>query len=155
MAQFQQYIHIYICIYIYIYKTLYILLESYVILCIWPLYIILHIIIYIYIYIHNLYNLYIHVVLVVLVVRRRPSSSFTRPRFKFNRNTKNATITTTEFLGQRRGRILKFQHQTSIRLGAGEKVTHNRNTVGRNWKLLLDLLHLKRLPLETVIIYEY
>ena len=37
---------------------------------------------------------------------------------------------TTESLGPRWGRILKFQHEATTHSGAGEKATHNINVVG-------------------------
>ena len=50
------------------------------------------------------------------------------------RGTNNATITTTEFLGPRRGRLLKSQHQASTLTysRAGEKLAQNGSFVRRN-----------------------
>jgi hypothetical protein len=54
------------------------------------------------------------------------------PRLAITFQACKKKTTTTEFLGPRRGQILKFQHQASTHSGAGEKVTHNINVVGKN-----------------------
>jgi hypothetical protein len=61
------------------------------------------------------------------------------PRTQFNRPRPNLNVAqnpTTEFLGQRWGRFLKFQHQATTHSGTGKKVTHNINVVGKTWQYI-------------------